>query len=254
MVKTIRQPDNKFDKYLKNTNAFLAPSKRSKIFSLISFLLITLGVYIFGYIFSLKNGAFKNSFENDERFADFELTRDYSVSRAIGSGSRIGLAISLGLAVPILCVLQYTRKGKFLFFRYISMFLIIGLLIPDAWINNVRQDLDDNPDKANDYEMGHVILSAAAFATNYVYLMISYYIFYKNNATKFNLYLFTFLALLSTTAFIFAFGMQVSGTKFDSWVVEGGSRSQRANVLYATMENINVLGFFLVVLLLGFYE
>lgn len=188
----------------------------TRIISVISILTFLIGLTVFSYGFSIIDGELGTT-----------ESKTFTISRSLGKGNKPGIIIFITLAILYLFWLILLRgPKKYLKLRLIlvgiSYVLLISLLWLTPWYN----------------ESLHYALASVIFAFLLFYIMITYYLLYKNYQK--NKYLFYFLIGLNVSVTIALAVLAILHGKVDT-------------DFFASFELVFAFLFGVSILVLGFY-
>lgn len=140
----------------------------TRIISIISIFTFLIGLTVFSYGFSIIDGELGTT-----------ESKTFTISRSLGKGNKPGIIIFISLAILYLVWLILLRgPEKFLklrlFLLCISYSLLISLLWLTPWYN----------------ESLHYALASVIFTFLLIYIMLTYYLLYKNYQKNKNLFYF----------------------------------------------------------------
>jgi len=207
-----QEPNKELDKEYK-----IKPvDNSSRIISVISILTFLIGLTVFSYGFAIIDGELGTT-----------ESKTFTISRSLGKGNKPGIIIFITLAILYLFWLILLRgPKKYLHLRLvlvgISYVLLISLLWLTPWYN----------------ESLHYALASVIFAFLLIYIMITYYLLYKNYQKNKNL-------------FYFLIGLNICVTI--ALAVFAGLHGTIDTDFFASFELVFAFLFGISILVLGFY-
>ena len=140
----------------------------TRIISIISIFTFLIGLTVFSYGFSIIDGELGTT-----------ESKTFTISRSLGKGNKPGIIIFISLAILYLVWLILLRgPKKFLKLRLVLLGISYSLLISLLWLTPWYN------------ETLHYALASVIFASLLFYIMLTYYLLYKNYQKNKNLFYF----------------------------------------------------------------
>ena len=150
----------------------------TRVLSIVSVLTFLIGLTVFSYGFSIIDGELGTT-----------ESKTFTISRSLGKGNKPGIIIFITLAfIYLLSLVRLRGPEKFLYLRYGLLIVAYGLLLSLLWLTPwYNEDL-------------HYGLASVIFLSILTYVILTYYLLYKNYQK--NKYLFYGLIGLNIIATI----------------------------------------------------